>query len=133
MANEEHLRILLEGGVADWNEWRRAHATVIPDFVEAELYKADLSGDGPTGVNLYRANLRGVNLVGANLQAANLRDADLENATFGFTILGDADLSGARGLAACRHTAQAFWIIRRSQNPKCCLSSFFRDVAYPKG
>jgi hypothetical protein len=67
------------------------------------LYKADLSGDGPTGVNLYRANLRNANLVGANLQAANLRDANLENVTLGFTILGDADLSGAGGLATCRH------------------------------
>ena len=104
MANEEHVRILLEGGVADWNAWRRAHAHTIPDFFGAELYKTDLSGDGPTGVNLYRADLRGANLVGANLQAANLRDANIENATLGFTILGDVDLKGARGLAACGHT-----------------------------
>ena len=80
MDDEEHLRILREGGVADWNEWRRAHARVIPNLVRAELYKADLSGNGPQGVNLYRADLRDANLVGTNLQAANLRDANLTGA-----------------------------------------------------
>lgn len=103
MANEEHLRILLEGGVADWNAWRKAHPDITPDFFEAKLNKADLSGDGPTGVNLYRARLQRANLVATNLQAANLRDANLEGATFGYTLLGDVDLSGARGLATCTH------------------------------
>lgn len=103
MANDEHLRILLEQGVADWNAWRRVHARVIPDLFQAQLQKADLSADGPRGVNPYRANLQEANLVGANLQAANLRDANLRGARLGFTILGDTDLNGALGLATCQH------------------------------
>lgn len=93
----------MEQGVADWNAWRRVHPRIIPDLFQAQLQKADLSGDGPRGVNLYRANLQEANLVGANLQAANLRDANLRGARLGFTILGDADLNGALGLATCQH------------------------------
>ena len=132
MANEEHLRILLEGGVADWNVWRRTHPTVIPDFLNAELYKADLSGDGPTGVNLYRANLQRANLVGANLQAANLRDANFENATLGFTILGDANLSGARRLATCRHTGPSILDYQAIAKSKTLPVVFLQGCGLPE-
>ena len=43
MANEEHLA-LLKKGVKAWNEWRKQHGDVIPDFRGAMLYEADLRG-----------------------------------------------------------------------------------------
>jgi hypothetical protein len=103
MADPEHLALLLEKGVVEWNAWRRKHTGVVPDLVDASLFKADLAGDGSTGVNLYRANLREANLIGTNIQGANLRDANLQGAKLGFTVLGNINLTGARGLEHCQH------------------------------
>jgi len=132
MASEEHLRILLDGSVADWNVWRQKNDDVIPDLADAELYKADLSGNGQTGINLYKANLRRANLVAANLQAANLRAADLENATFGFTILGDADLNGAFGLPRCRHTGPSIVDYQTIAKSKTLPAIFLQGCGLPE-
>jgi hypothetical protein len=103
MANPEHVAMLLERGVEEWNSWRRTRPGLMPDLVGADLLKADLAGDGSQGANLYRANLEGANLVGANLHGVNLRDADLGAAELGFTVFGNTNLTGARGLNSCRH------------------------------
>jgi hypothetical protein len=103
MADPEHVTLLLERGVVEWNSWRHANTGIVPDLIDASLYRADLAGDGATGVNLYKANLRDANLIGANLQGANLRDANLLGAKLGFTVLGNVNLTGARGLASCQH------------------------------
>jgi hypothetical protein len=104
MANDEHLRILLQGVVA-WNEWRRGNNKVKVDIKRAPLSGADLSGADLNGIylheaNLRGANLRGVNLKGANLKGANLRSAFLNNANLRGANLTDAtlldsDLTGA--------------------------------------
>lgn len=57
MADPEHVSLLLEGGVEKWNTWRTAHPRIVPDLVEAELFKADLAGAHANGANLYKANL----------------------------------------------------------------------------
>jgi hypothetical protein len=103
MANPEHVSMLREGGVHEWNAWRLAHPGVIPNLFKAELSKADLAGDDANGANLYRANLEGANLIGTNLHGANLREANLVSTRLGFTLFGNANLAGARGLDACQH------------------------------
>src|SRR5437879_1153767 len=103
MANPDHVSMLLEGGVEDWNDWRRSHPGVIPDLFKAELFKSDLSGDNGSGANLYRANLEGANLLGANLQGVNLRDGNLRFASLGFTVFGNTNLTGTHGLEHCQH------------------------------
>jgi uncharacterized protein YjbI with pentapeptide repeats len=85
MANPEYLAILKQG-VDRWNEWRKEHPDVHPDFREADL----------GGTNLQGANLSEANLSRASLARANLSKADLQRAHLGFTNLRAADLSGAR-------------------------------------
>jgi len=103
MPNPGDLALLRDGGVDQWNSWRRKNPGIMPNLADADLLKADLAGDGGTGANLYRANLRGANLVGANLQGVNLREADLKAAKVGFTIFGNVNLAGATGLDTCQH------------------------------
>jgi TIR domain/Pentapeptide repeats (8 copies) len=103
MANPDHVSMLLQRGVAEFDSWRRAHHGILPDLFKAELFKTDLSGDNGSGANLYRANLEGANLLGANLQGVNLRDATLRHASLGFTVFGNTNLTGADGLEYCQH------------------------------
>jgi uncharacterized protein YjbI with pentapeptide repeats len=92
MANPDHLAMLLDDGVEQWNSWRRDHPGIVPNLFKADLINANLAGGGG-GVNLYRANLESANLLGTNLQGANLRDANLDGASVGFTVFGNANLT----------------------------------------
>jgi len=103
MANPGDLALLIDGGVNEWNAWRKKHPGLVPNLSDAELLKADLAGVGGVGANLYRADLTGANLCGANLQGVNLREAYLSHAQVGLTIFGNTNLSGAIGLESCRH------------------------------
>jgi TIR domain/Pentapeptide repeats (8 copies) len=103
MANPEHVAMLREGGIHEWNAWRLAHPAIIPDLFKAELSKADLAGDDASGANLYRANLEDANLLGTNLHGVNLREASLGGARLGFTIFGNTNLTRALGLDICQH------------------------------
>jgi len=105
MANPEHVSRLREGGVREWNTWRRAHPGIRPDLFKAELSKADLAGDDAFGANLYNANLECANLLSTNLHGANLRDANLAYAQVGFTLFGNTNLTGTCGLDVCQHLA----------------------------
>ena len=64
MANEEHLKILKQGGQI-WNQWRKTNP--LADGEKFDLKDADLAG-----TDLTNADLRDVNLQGANLEGANL-------------------------------------------------------------
>ena len=61
-----------------------------PGGIQANLYKADLSG-----ADLSRANLSEADLYGANLSRANLSEADLYGANLSGADLSGANLSGA--------------------------------------
>jgi hypothetical protein len=115
MANREHLEIL-QLGVEEWNQWRKAHPDIEPYLVEADLSGADLSGADLSranltwaklskaklseakltgaylsGADLNRAYIKGANLSKAKLIRANLSGADLSN-----TDLAEADLAEAK-------------------------------------
>ncbi|HEX6479105.1 MAG TPA: pentapeptide repeat-containing protein [Ktedonobacteraceae bacterium] len=121
MANQEHLHILKQGPKT-WNEWRKEHADIEPDFSRADLSRAklraaylsaadlshanlsrtsfifadlshaDLNHANLNGASLYAANLSGASLHAANLSAADLSDADLSDADLGGADLGGANL-----------------------------------------
>jgi uncharacterized protein YjbI with pentapeptide repeats len=84
MADEEHLKILLQG-VKAWNRWRDENPGIRPDLTEAPLLEEDLSGADLSRADLSGAYLTEVclddaDLSGANLLRANLREADLSGA-----------------------------------------------------
>jgi uncharacterized protein YjbI with pentapeptide repeats len=96
----EHFARLTEGGVFAWNEWRRDHPDVHPEFRGLDLAGIDLSGVDLSGAdlieaNLARANLYGANLVGSNFYGARLSETTLAEASLNSANLQCADLSGA--------------------------------------
>jgi uncharacterized protein YjbI with pentapeptide repeats len=129
MANEEQLSILRRG-VGIWNQWRREHNGVTPDFEGAPLEGADLRRALLQGGNLKHArldkaklqeaqldhaNLQHATLTGANLQSAHLdfadlmqatlKKANLTNASLAYAYLHRSDLRGANLSGANLHGA----------------------------
>jgi uncharacterized protein YjbI with pentapeptide repeats len=99
VANQEHLDILQQG-VKTWNQWRKEHADIEPDFSGADLSRAKLRAANLiqadlTGANLSRASLIFADLSHANLNHANLNHANLSGAFLFTTSLIFADLSHA--------------------------------------
>ncbi len=119
MANEEHLKILKQGGKV-WNRWREENPDLRPDLSDADLFEADLhaamSSEAhqleeftlpvenswmefvvrrPGAANLWQANLIRANLTRANLSGAELYKAHLGGASLSEANLCDANLRGA--------------------------------------
>ncbi len=88
MANEEQLKILLQG-VAAWNMWRKANPKE-----RVNLEKADLRGMNFGWVDFSNAYLRKANLSKANLGWANLSGAILDKADLGWANLHGAAING---------------------------------------
>ncbi len=88
MANEEHRRRILSG---EWNRWRAANPSAVPDLVGADLGGLDLAG-----LNLRNGALRGARLQGTNFRGAVLASAQFDNAVFEKTVFDDADCIGNR-------------------------------------
>ena len=98
MANPEHVKILKQG-VEVWNRWREENPDVKPDFSDADLRWAILSGTDLIGANLREANLSGADFSHADLTFANLIGSDLKgtnikNASLNWVKLKGANLSG---------------------------------------
>ncbi len=108
MANPKHLKILNKG-VEAWNEWRKSYS-IKPDFENAKLVGAKLSGIVLNAANLEGADLSravlskadissagvcGANLTEADLSGANLRNSDFTGARLIEANLSEANLSGA--------------------------------------
>ena len=104
MANEKHLKILSQG-VQYWNEWRRKHPDILPEFNDADLEGVELEGAvlidaSLRSTNLRRANLSGAELrradfSGAKIMGANLSNAALSRANLQYSSLNGANLIGA--------------------------------------
>ena len=95
MAIDWQLRILLEGGIKVWNEWRSNNPSVLIDLFQAELDGADI-----TRANLSNANLQEANIVAAHLGETILNGANLRNSDLSGTYLTGADLREAN-LSGC--------------------------------
>jgi hypothetical protein len=114
MINQEYM-LQLSYGLEYWNQWRKQHPGIRPDFrgmnlsgmdlrganlSESDLSGAFLSESNLGGANLRKANLRRANLNGANLEGTNLSNAALNKATlvgtnFSGTHLNRTNFSGA--------------------------------------
>src|SRR5688572_4747496 len=84
-ANPAHLKIIMNNGNGQWNEWRKANPEVKPVLSHANL----------RGVNLNRANLSNTDLSRADLSYASLNKADLSGGDLSYADLTGADLIGA--------------------------------------
>ena len=89
MANQEHVKILLQGTTV-WNTWREENPSIRPDLIQANLPSASLEA-----INFANADLRKANLESASLQKANLENADLQRANLDHALLLKANLTGA--------------------------------------
>ena len=117
MANEEHVRILLNS-VTGFNAWRADNPDIMPDFYHANLGGANLSGANLSGAiltnakltnaNFTNANLTDANLSGADLTSANFTNADLINANLGGANFSNAKLAGSRLDHRCAKTLLPF-------------------------
>ena len=93
--SEEGFRLLTEGRVKDFNNWRMKNLTVRPDFTGKDLSGknipcAYLNGVIADRANFARANLAGTNFVQASLNAANFEGADLTEALLMYTEMKEA-------------------------------------------
>jgi uncharacterized protein YjbI with pentapeptide repeats len=130
MANREQVAILKKDA-KEWNNWRKEHIGVIPDFsgdnpdldlsraefrhvqLGTHLVGTDLSGAdlrdaifswaSLSWADLGGADLRDANLTGANFTGAHLDGTNFNNARLERTTFGDNDLSEAKGLETVRH------------------------------
>ena len=94
-----HLDILKQG-VEMWNQWRKMHADIRPNLIEANLVGINLRGanlidTSLSSANLIKANLAGADLFRADLSSANISKADLSGADLSRADLSGANLSGA--------------------------------------
>ncbi|SRR5579884_121967 len=99
MANQEHMKILMQG-VDAWNEWRQRELTIEPDLRQAQLNGMNLRKIDFRWTNLAGASLQRAALSGANLFAANLQGADLSGADLGYRGLNGEQNTHAANLAA---------------------------------
>jgi len=84
---------LIRGDIRAWNEWRKTHPEILPNFWDANLSDA----------RLRKADLSHACLRGADLSRASLEGADLTGASVGYTSFGDNDLSDVKGLETVQH------------------------------
>ena len=50
MGNPEHMNIILNSTVVEWNEWRNNNTRIRPDLTRIDLSNRDLSGIDFRGV-----------------------------------------------------------------------------------
>lgn len=95
MADPEHLAIL-NGGVENWNKWRREFPGLEPNLSNADLKGRNFCGINFCGTNLCDANLRGAILNNAKFESAVLINTDLCETILPHTQFNDANLRGAQ-------------------------------------
>ena len=73
MADESHLKVLVEDGITNWGKWRRENLYVEPDLSGVDLSKRDLRGADFNGTKLHQVNLQGADLAGVDFSGAYLK------------------------------------------------------------
>lgn len=85
MGNPEHIAIIQNSTVEEWNKWRLENLKIRPDLTRADLSNRDLSGIDLRGCGLFKTNFSKASLRNANLRqsiaiAANFSGSDLSGA-----------------------------------------------------
>ena len=98
MASIEHLKIIKDGGVEWWNNFRQENydGELVPDLSNAQFIGADFEDADFTYTNLEESNFIRANLTGADFSYSNLEYADFSNANLSGTNFEEANLDGAR-------------------------------------
>jgi uncharacterized protein YjbI with pentapeptide repeats len=91
MANQDHLKILRQGGKI-WNQWRVGNPHITPDLTKAHAWRRNYDGANFAGADLTEANFSNASLVGANLNKANLSDVNFHEADLSSASLVEARL-----------------------------------------
>ncbi|NLK27626.1 MAG: pentapeptide repeat-containing protein, partial [Clostridiales bacterium] len=76
MGNPEHMNIILNSTVVEWNEWRNNNTRIRPDLTRIDLSNRDLSGIDFRGVGLFKAKFNNSLLINANLRQSIAIKAD---------------------------------------------------------
>lgn len=119
MANLEHLDILKQG-VQIWNQWRKEHSDILPDFSHTHFDGEDLDE-----AHFHKANT-GVHLSllsEAHLNEADLHNANLKDATFADIELINIDLRGA-------NLSSSYFIRVNLQNANFSNANLFNAMFY---
>nr|MDZ8286360.1 AAA-like domain-containing protein [Nostoc sp. ChiSLP01] len=85
MANRDHVKVLQEGWVDSWNDWRKKNKSLKPDLSGVSFYKqicgnlenADFSYTDLRNADISYVFLNNTDFRGANLQGANFEGCDL--------------------------------------------------------
>ncbi len=114
MGNKEHMNIILNSTVQEWNEWREKNLRIQPDLTRIDLSGRDLTGINFKGVGLFKADLSN-----ANLHNANLRQSIAIKANFSGSNLSGAYVYGisAWDVETDDNTNQKDLIITEPQTP----------------
>lgn len=101
MANQEHLKILRNGGVEEWRDYVQRQKYMFRAQLEgADLSAMNLQWVDLHGGNLHGADLQNADLLGANLEGTNLKKANLARANLFAGYLVDANFQGANLMSA---------------------------------
>jgi hypothetical protein len=86
---------ILEGGVDEWNQWRRDNPAERPSLAGIDLSDRDLTGINLDELDLTDADFYGANLSRANLKMATLAGCDFADVTAASIDMYKTDLHGA--------------------------------------
>lgn len=94
MANEEHVRILMQG-VEAWNQWRQANTGSVADLRGIDLSGTKLDGFVFSRTDFAGAVLRGAQIDDSAIVGCDLRRADLTECDFHDTVVVRTDFTKA--------------------------------------
>ena len=80
MGNPQHINILQNCTVEEWNKWREKNIRIKPDLTRIDLSNRDLTGIDFRGVGLFKANFSNSILCNANFRQANTIKANFSGA-----------------------------------------------------
>ncbi len=114
MGNSEHMKIILNSTVEEWNKWREENFRIQPDLTRIDLSNRDLTGIDFRGVGLFKANFRN-----SNLENANLRQSIVIKSNFSGCNLSGAHVYGisAWDIQTDNNTNQIDLIITEPKEP----------------
>lgn len=95
VADDTQIKVLKQGGVEAWNDWRKANPMILPDLSGGNLRGADLRGVDLHLANLSGADLNGARFFGSNLNAADLSLVSLWGASLHASDFREANFRGA--------------------------------------
>jgi len=114
---------LIRSDINAWNEWRKVHPEILPNFWDANLSDSRLQG----------ADLSYACLRGADLSRTSLSGADFTGASIGYTSFGDTDLSDVKGLETVQHKGPSTIGINTIYKSKGKISpEFLRRAGVPE-